>query len=254
MREFHRGPYETRGRARRDAGRDPRPAARRLGQRVREGRPPGRRLGRGRRGRGARARATARSRGPASRSPPSAARSRRAEAEAALTGERRRPDALFAHARRARRRGVRAGDRPARNGRVQAARRRRPGGARAARAPPRAQFKRRRCDMATAIAASTGWSVGLVLGIVVIAGRGGDRHRDRAAGPADRAGRRAPPCEGVDAVRGADRCARRDRADQRLRRPDPALGARAAEGGGGQVSNDATTLDHRARDRPRRGA
>ena len=47
MDEFHRGPYQTAVGPGRDARRDPRPAVRRLGQRVREGRPPGRRLGGG---------------------------------------------------------------------------------------------------------------------------------------------------------------------------------------------------------------
>ena len=89
-----------------------------------------------------------------------------AEAEAALAGE-APSDALFAHAgalaRGRARRSPTSADRPSTSGTSSASWRSARCGA-----PPRAQFKRRRCDMATAIAASTGWSVGLVLGIVVI--------------------------------------------------------------------------------------
>ena len=91
--------------------------------------------------------------------------------------------------------------------------------------------------MATVIAASTGWYVGFVLGIVVIAvaaaivitivrARAPDRragaHRRRAASTVVRAQ--------------TDELAR-DRPHQRLGRADPALGARAAEGGGGQMTS-----------------
>src|SRR4051812_8502371 len=79
--------------------------------------------------------------------------------------------------------------------------------------------------------------------------RGGDRRRrrdrdhDRAPGPEDRrAGAR---------VRGgrrrgarADRRARRRGAHQRLGRADPALGARAAKGGGGQMTLTIATSAH----------
>src|SRR4051812_40935072 len=72
--------------------------------------------------------------------------------------------------------------------------------------------------------------------------RGGDRRRrrdrdhDRAPGPEDRrAGARVRG--GCRRGAAADRRARRRGAHQRLGRADPALGARAAEGGGGQMSN-----------------
>ena len=57
MRRVPRRPLRDRGRAGRDADRDPRPRAAAGRQRVREGRPPGRRLGRGGGRRGDRARA-----------------------------------------------------------------------------------------------------------------------------------------------------------------------------------------------------
>ncbi len=148
-----------------------------------------------------------------------------AEAEAALAGE-PPSDALFARARRAGRRGVRAGHRPARVGGVQAACRRRSWWSARCGAPPRAQCKRRRCDMATAIAASTGWSVGLVLGIVVVLVAAAIVIAIVAL--ARRIAQQARTAvQGVDAVRAQTGRARRDRADQRLRRPDPALGAGA---------------------------
>src|SRR5215207_10171351 len=66
--------------------------------------------------------------------------------------------------------------------------------------------------------------------------RRADRHHDRAPGSEDRrAGQ-----DGRGGGRGgspADGPARWHRPDQRLRRADPALGARAAQGGGGQVSD-----------------
>ena len=96
--------------------------------------------------------------------------------------------------------------------------------------------------MASVIGASTGWWIGLVLGIVVIAvaaaiviaivllarriARAGARR-----GRGSRGGARA------------DRRARRDRADQRLRGQDPALGARAAKGGGGQMTTLAVSAN-----------
>src|SRR3954447_5880996 len=87
--------------------------------------------------------------------------------------------------------------------------------------------------MVISLAASTGW----VRGIGARDRRGlrgrGDRDRRRLARPADcsagedgGAGRRRRPC--------ADVRAGRHRPDQRLGRADPARGARAAEGRGGQ--------------------
>ena len=107
--------------------------------------------------------------------------------------------------------------------------------------------------MATAIGASTGWYVGLVLGHRGHPGRGGDRHHDRACSRGGSPSRRAPQCEGVDAVRAQTDALAGIAPDQRLRRADPALGPRAAQGGGGQMSND-DALGARARHRPRRGA
>ena len=45
--------------------------------------------------------------------------------------------------------------------------------------------RHRRCDLIL-IGASTGWVIGLVLGVIVAAGRCGDRDHDRDAGPEDR--------------------------------------------------------------------
>ena len=253
MREFHRGPYETAVGPAEMLRRDPRPAAARLGQRVREARPPRRRLGRRGRGRGAR------------RSQDGVDRPRRRRARRG-----RRRDHVAERrggARRASRRRTRGSPHAARAG----------GAGRATRSPtsagrrstsgtssaswrsarcgarPRGHFKRRRCDMTTAIGASTGWSVGLVLGIVVILVAAAIVitivHARHGGSPS----RRAPRCEGVDAVRAQTGRARRDRADQRLGRADPALGAGAAEGGGGQMSND-DVWTARARHRPRRRA
>ena len=108
------------------------------------------------------------------------------------------------------------------------------------------------------IGASTGWDIGLVLGIIVVVVAAAivitivmlARKIAKQARTA---------VEGVEKVREQTDGARRDRADQRLGRPDPALGARAAKGGGGQMTAARRTLQprrlgDRARDRPRRGA
>ena len=115
--------------------RDPRRRWRGAGQRLREGRAPGRRLGRRRRRRVARRSTAARSPAAGSRSPPPAADITSAEAEAALAGQRSPSDELFARGGARCRRRLLARDRPARLGGVQAPRRRRPDRARAARAP-----------------------------------------------------------------------------------------------------------------------
>src|SRR6266496_3147447 len=67
-----------------------------------------------------------------------------------------------------------------------------------------------------------------------------DRHYDRAAGEADLA--TGQDCRGRRrGAAPADRRAQRHRADQRLGRADPPLGARPAEGGGGQMTVLATS-------------
>ena len=84
------------------------------------------------------------------------------------------------------------------------------------------------------IGASTGWIIGLVLGVVVIL---------VAAAIvitivllAQRIAKQARTAVGgVEVRRATDRRARRHRPDQRLRRAHPALGAGAAQGGGGQM-------------------
>src|SRR6187402_780016 len=68
--------------------------------------------------------------------------------------------------------------------------------------------------------------------------RRGDRHHDRPPRPADRRPG-ADRCRGCRRRPPADGEARRHRPDQRLRRAHPALRARPAEGGGGQMSNTA---------------
>ena len=84
---------------------------------------------------------------------------------------------------------------------------------------------------------STGWTVGLVLGVLVILiaaaivitiVRLAQRIATQAAGAV----------EGVEVVREQTVAAQRHRPDQRLRRAHPALRARPAKGGGGQMSND----------------
>ena len=89
--------------------------------------------------------------------------------------------------------------------------------------------------MPVVIGASTGWAVGLVLGVVVVlvaaaivitivvlAGR--------IAKQADTA------VQGVEQVRAQTGRTQRDRADQRLRREDPSLRACAAKGGGRKMT------------------
>ena len=95
------------------------------------------------------------------------------------------------------------------------------------------------------IGASTGWDIGLVLGIVVVAVAAAIVITivilaKRIAGQA------GPRSQGVDKVRAADRRARRDRPDQRLRGEDPALRAGAAKGGGRQMTAFATLSNHGA--------
>ena len=89
--------------------------------------------------------------------------------------------------------------------------------------------------MPTVIAASTGWWVGLVLGIVVIAVAAAIvivivALARRIAGQARGA------VEGVEVVRAQTSRARGDFEDQRLWGADPALGARTAKGGGREMS------------------
>ena len=96
--------------------------------------------------------------------------------------------------------------------------------------------------MGSVIGASTGWWIGLVLGIVVIAVAAvivitvvmlARRIAGQARGAVD----------GVKVVQRTDGRARRNWADQRLRREDPALGARAAKGGGGQMTTLAVSAN-----------
>ena len=83
--------------------------------------------------------------------------------------------------------------------------------------------------------ASTGWVVGLVLGVVVIAVAAAIVITIVAL--ALRIAKQAKTAEGaVEVVRQQTDELRRHRADQRLRRADPARRARAAEGGGGQMT------------------
>ena len=90
MHEFHRGPYETAVGPAEMLVEIRVPLRERRRQRLREGRPPGRRLGGRRRRRGGRARAAARSRAPASRSPRPAATSPRATPRRRSWARRRR--------------------------------------------------------------------------------------------------------------------------------------------------------------------
>ena len=85
------------------------------------------------------------------------------------------------------------------------------------------------------IAASTGWYVGLALGVVVVLVAAAIvitivLLANRIAGQARTA------VQGVETVREQTDRARRGRPDQRLGRADPALGAGAAKGGGGQMT------------------
>ena len=84
-------------------------------------------------------------------------------------------------------------------------------------------------------AASTGWVVGIVLGVVVIAVAAVIVIAIVAL--ATRIARQAETAEeAVEVVRAPDRRARRRRADQRLGREDPARRPRAAEGGGRKMT------------------
>ena len=84
---------------------------------------------------------------------------------------------------------------------------------------------------------STGWTVGLILGVVVILVAAAIVIRIVML--AQRIAKQARTAvEGVGAVREPDDQAERHRPDQRLRRAHPALRPRAAKGGGGQMNND----------------
>ena len=111
-------------------------------------------------------------------------------------------------------------------------------------------------DMVTLMSTSSQWLLGIGVGVVVIA---------VAAAIvitivmlAQRIATQAKTSEGGGRGRARpDRRAQRHRADQRLRRPDPALGSRASEGGGGQMTCSHcphTLLGDRAWDRPGRRA
>jgi len=92
----------------------------------------------------------------------------------------------------------------------------------------------------TVIGASSGWTIGLILGVVVVIVAAAIVITIVAL-----AGRIAKQARG--AVAGADRPAQWGRSDQRLRRAHPALGTGAAQGGGGQVMLTVASIsDHGA--------
>ena len=94
--------------------------------------------------------------------------------------------------------------------------------------------------MPIAVGASSGWTIGLILGVVVVIVAAAIvitivalamRIAKQASGAV----------EGVEVVRYPDRRPERHRPDQRLGRADPALGPGAAQGGGGQMTLFALT-------------
>ena len=99
--------------------------------------------------------------------------------------------------------------------------------------------------MTVALGASSGWTIGLVLGVVVVIVAAAIVITIVAL--AMRIAKQAETAVGgVEQGARADRRAGRRRADQRLRGPDPALGAGAAQGGGGQMTVLAALSNHGA--------
>ena len=109
------------------------------------------------------------------------------------------------------------------------------------------------------IGASTGWGIGLVLGVVVVLVAAAIVITIVVL--AARIAKQAHTAvEGVEKVREQTDALERDRADQRLRSPDPALRARAEKGGGREMTAgprrtlQSRRLGHRPRHRSRRRA